>query len=284
MSDTLRGTVYSILSACCFAVLAIFIPYALAGGANTVTIMATRFPVAAVALWGMVIYRKLPLAPLSTAVAIMLVGALGYGVTSAFLVQAVHRTGAGMAALLLYLYPAMVTVLTIALGMELFSRNKLLALILSFSGMVIVLGGNAAELDYMGVLFGVLCAVFYTFYITAGAHFTKNVEPLVSTALIVSGAAILYIVSALVSGDYTTGISMTAWLAIVGCAIFCTFFSIMFLFEGIRLIGPSKVSIISTIEPVITIILAVILFNETFVPVQLLGVAMVLGSILILQR
>ncbi len=284
MSDTLKGTVYSILSASCFAVLAIFIPYAIKGGSNTVTLMSTRFVLAAVVLWSMVRYRALPLVAPRKMAAVMLIGAAGYGVTSACLVQAVGRTGAAMAALLLYLYPALVTVVTAALGMEKFSRNKLFALILSFAGMALVLGGAEVKLDYVGVLFGLLSSLFYTFYITAGAHFTKGVQPLLTTTLIVSGAAALYVFSALFSGQFTLAVSFSAWLATLGCVFFSTLLSILFLFEAIKLIGPSKVSIISTIEPVITIALAVVLLGESFVLLQSVGVAFVISSILILQK
>jgi drug/metabolite transporter (DMT)-like permease len=54
------------------------------------------------------------------------------------------------------------------------------------------------------------------------------------------------------------------------------------LFAGIRRVGPTSASILSTTEPVVTVVLAFLVFGESLGAVQLLGGALVLGAAVVL--
>jgi drug/metabolite transporter (DMT)-like permease len=53
-------------------------------------------------------------------------------------------------------------------------------------------------------------------------------------------------------------------------------------FAGLQRVGPTTASIISTAEPVVTVLLAFLVFGELLGPVQLVGGALVLGAVLML--
>jgi drug/metabolite transporter (DMT)-like permease len=53
-------------------------------------------------------------------------------------------------------------------------------------------------------------------------------------------------------------------------------------FAGLRRVGPTTASILSTAEPVVTVLLTFLVFGELLGPVQLLGGALVLGAVLVL--
>ena len=59
--------------------------------------------------------------------------------------------------------------------------------------------------------------------------------------------------------------------------------AISLFFAGLRLVGPSATSILSTFEPVVTVVLAVIVFGESLGPAQLAGGVLVLAAVLVVR-
>jgi drug/metabolite transporter (DMT)-like permease len=69
-----------------------------------------------------------------------------------------------------------------------------------------------------------------------------------------------------------------AWLG--GLALVSTVGAIALFFAGLRRVGPTAASILSTLEPVVTVALAFVVFGESLGPVQLAGGALVLLAVL----
>src|SRR5674476_1386079 len=78
--------------------------------------------------------------------------------------------------------------------------------------------------------------------------------------------------------------SATAWLAIGALALFSTVIAVTFLLVGIKHIGAAQASIISTLEPVITLGLGVTLLGESISTSQLFGGALVLTAVILLAQ
>jgi drug/metabolite transporter (DMT)-like permease len=74
-----------------------------------------------------------------------------------------------------------------------------------------------------------------------------------------------------------------AWLPLVGVGIVSTAIALQAFYAGTRRISAAQASLVSTVEPIYTIILASLLFGETLTPIQLVGGALVIGGVLIAQ-
>ena len=143
-------------------------------GATVGTLLAVRFVLAAALFWGLVLatgaarrLRTLPRRDIGLALGL---GAVGYSAQAGAYFVALKRLDASLLSLLLYTFPAMVTVAAIALGRERASRRKTGALVLASGGLVLVLAGaGAGALDPIGVLLGITAAVVYTTYILTSA-------------------------------------------------------------------------------------------------------------------
>ena len=143
-------------------------------GATVGTLLAVRFVLAAALFWGLVLatgaarrLRTLPRRDIGLALAL---GAVGYSAQAGAYFVALERLDASLLSLLLYTFPAMVTVAAIALGRERASRRKAGALVLASGGLVLVLAGaGAGALDPVGALLGITAAVVYTTYILTSA-------------------------------------------------------------------------------------------------------------------
>ena len=74
-----------------------------------------------------------------------------------------------------------------------------------------------------------------------------------------------------------------AWSPLIGVGIVSTAIALQAFYAGARRIGAAQASLVSTVEPIYTIILAALLFGETLTPIQLVGGALVIVGVLIAQ-
>jgi len=73
------------------------------------------------------------------------------------------------------------------------------------------------------------------------------------------------------------------WIWIVAIALFSTVLPIVTFMLGMERVGAATASILSTVEPVVTVALAVAIYAEALGPLQILGGALVLAAVVALQ-
>ena len=114
-------------------------------------------------------------------------------------------------------------------------------------------------------------------------HVLKDVHSLVATTYVCSAAALAYALYTSITGQLILTLPSTGWLALLGIAFFGTIVGILCFFAGINKIGPAKASIISTAEPVLTILLSALVLGEQLTLLQGIGGLLIVSSILLLQ-
>ena len=196
--------------------------------------------------------------PRRTALAAFAMGAVGYAAQSASYFAALDRIDASLLTLLLYIYPVLVMVGAVALKRESWSRRRLAALGLALAGSCWCWSapppagstGSASAL-------GVTAALVYTAYILTGDRVLSGIAPLSLTALVCCGAATTYAVATVLRGGPTSlDAGPAAWAWLVTLALVSTVGAIIFFFAGLARVGPSVASILSILEPVVTVGLA----------------------------
>jgi drug/metabolite transporter (DMT)-like permease len=283
------GPIVCLASAVAFGAMAIFGKLAYDEGATVGTLLAVRFLLAAALFWLLVAgtgaarhLRALPRRDVGLALAL---GGVGYSAQAGAYFAALRRIDAALLSLLLYSFPAMVTVAAIALGRERADGRTAAVLVLASAGLCLVLAGaGAGALDPIGATLGVAAAVVYSAYVLTSAGLTERIGPLVLSALVCTGAAATLTLAGAAGGDVRPGEVTAAgfgWLG--GLAVVSTVGAISLFFAGLRRVGPTTASILSTAEPLTTAVLAFLAFGEALGPVQLAGAALVLGAVLVLS-
>ena len=283
------GALLCLASAVAFGAMAIFGKLAYDEGATVGTLLAVRFVLAAVLTWGLVAavgtarnFRAMPRRDVGMAMGL---GAFGYSAQAGCYFAALETLDASLLSLLLYTFPAMVTVAAIALGRERANRRTTIALLVASTGLVLVLAGaSAGALDTRGTVLALAAAVVYSSYILTAEGVSARVDPLLLSALVCSGAATTLTVAGVITGDLDLG-SVSAkgygWLA--GVAVVSTVAAIALFFAGLRRVGPTSAAILSTAEPVATVVLAFLVFGESLTALQLAGAMLVLGAAMALS-
>ena len=283
------GTLFCLASAAAFGAMAIFGKLAYEEGVTVGTLLAVRFVLAATLFWLFAVasggVRDLRALPRRDAGIALALGAVGYSAQAGGFFAALERLDASLLALLVYTYPAIVTVAAIALGRERASRRTALALALASGGLVLVLAGGAGGmLDPIGTAVALGTAVIYSVYILASEGVAARVGAPALSTLICTGAATTLTLAGLVRGDLLLGSVSAAgygWLACI--AVVSTVGAVGLFFAGLQRVGPTVASILSTLEPVVTVVLAFAVFGESLGPAQLAGGVLVLGAVLALR-
>lgn len=288
VSDQRRsGFALCISSAAAFGALPIFGKIAFDHDANVVTLLFVRFAIASAVLWVMVKLSGQTPRSVSRRLVVsgLVMGAAGYGLQSTMYFAALERIDASLSALLLYAYPAMVTAIAILLGRERATPPLLAALGVATVGTLLLLNdGLGGDADTLGVLLGLGSAVCYTAYILAGDTLVASMPPLLLAALVTAGGAVSFGAYGAASRTLQFDIDGTAYAAIVACAVVGTVLSVGTLLAGIERIGASMASVLSTVEPATTVLLAVLFLDESANAVQLIGGSLLIVAIVLCQR
>jgi drug/metabolite transporter (DMT)-like permease len=280
------GALFCLASAAAFGAMGVFGKLAYDEGANVGTLLATRFVLAAALFWAFAVctgaardLRALSRRDVGIALAL---GAVGYGAQAGGYFAALERLDASLLSLLIYTFPVIVTVTAIALGREPASRRTAVALGLASTGLVLVLAGAAAgALDALGTALGLGAAVVYSVYILISEGVAARVGPLALSTLVCTGAATTFTFAGFAGGGLEpASVSATGFAWLGGLAVVSTVGAITLFFAGLRRVGPAAASILSTLEPLVTVGLAFAVFGESLGPAQLAGGALVLLAVL----
>ncbi len=279
------GSAFILASAVAFGSMTIFGKLAFDAGVGVLTLLLLRFAIAAPILWALALYKRAARPtgrhPLLAALAL---GAIGYALQSGLAFLALERMDASLLSMLIYTFPAFVTAAAIALGRETASRRRIGALLVSSSGLALVLiGAGAGTFDWIGAAMGIGAALTYTAYILLSDRVTGSIDPLPLAALVTTGAAATFAIAGLASGSVDAGFEHEGWIWLVALALVSTVSAIVLFFAGLQRVGPSTAAIVSTIEPPTTVALAFLVFGETLTLIQLAGGALVLGAVVLIN-
>lgn len=276
-----------VVSAACFGTLAVLTPLAYDAGALPLPLLAWRFVIAALLLAALSVARdrtslRVPRADLGRYAILALTG---YGAASICFFYALTFADASVVAVLLYAYPAFVTVAGWLFLGERATWQQAAAVVVTFAGcaMVVGIGSGQMHAQWQGIALGLGAAVGYTLFNLLSHRWLPGRSRLTMMAYTFGIAALLPAAGAVAMGGLG-GLSPASWqpevwwllLAIV---LVPTFAAIVLYLEGIRGLGPSQAAVISTLEPLFTIVLAWLFLGERLTATQLVGAALVLAGV-----
>ena len=297
------GVALTVTSAFAFGSGALFAKPVYSTGVDWLTLMTWRFSIGAGLSWAWVLagrrgrgaVRSLDRRTILVAIAL---GVMYTGNSSTYF-AGLETVPASLAALIVYIYPALVAVLTLRIGRRLEGRRAWAALAIAMVGVVLAIGTiDADEVPpTSGLLLMAASPLIYSVWIVLSARLagerrtgvgsagTAGADPTVAGAVMMSATASTFWIVALALGHpvLPAQVPAQAWGGIVGVGAVSTFVAIQAFYAGAHRIGAARASLVSTVEPIWTIVLAGILFGEHLAPLQLVGGALILGGVVIAQ-
>ena len=299
----LTGVALILVSAAGFGSGSLFAQPVYAAGVDWLVLSAWRFLFGAGLTWGWLLIssgRRAGLRRMDrrTIVAALALGVLYVGNSGAYY-AGLETVSPSLAALIVYVYPALVAVLSLRFGRRLEGRRAWLALGVALAGVALSLGGiDAAHAPPLsGLVLIVASPVIYSIWIVLSARLSGERQDSVgdrsadgaaattATALMMTTTAAVYWLTALASGRPVLpgAVPGEAWFGLIGVGVLATFVAIQAFYAGAQRVGAAQAALISTVEPIWTIALAAILFGIALTPVQLAGGVLILLGVLIAQ-
>jgi len=277
----LIGILLIAISAASFGTLAIFGRFAYEDGMDIFTILFLRFGVSAAFMTIILLLRKEQFPRGRILAQLVGMGALGYVGQSFSYLTAINYASAGLVALLLYLYPIFVAVLSTVFLNEKLTRIKVTALMLALFGTALTVGPAGGQMA--GILLAISAALIYSIYIIVGTNVMKHVSAVQSSTVIFASAGIVYGLLTLSNGAHFPA-SDSGWLAMLGIILISTIIPVVTFLAGLERIGPTNAAMLSTLEPVVTVLLAAWLFGERLMPIVMVGGGLILVAVILLTK
>ena len=176
------------------------------------------------------------------------------------------------------------TVAAIARGRVAPSLRAGVAVTGASAGLVLVLlAGGGGGFEVVGALLALGASLTYTTYILVSDNVIGEIDPLALALLVLTGASASFAVVGLATGSVDLALTGEAWLWLILIALVSTVVAVSCFFAGLRRVGPSEAAILSTFEPPVTVVLAFLVLGERLTVPQLLGGALVLSAVVLLQ-
>lgn len=277
--NSLTGMLLVIISAASFGTLAILGRSAYENGLDTYTLLFMRFSLAAIFMAGLMALRGETLPGGRTLLQLVGMGALGYVGQSYCYLTAIKYASAGLVALLLYLYPSFVALLSVLFLKKALNGAKLIALGMATLGAILTADPQGGQLP--GILLAISAAVIYSIYIIVGAGVMERVSAVQSSTVIFASAGAVYgILTAVNRPHFPT--TSAGWWSVGGVIVLATIIPVVTFLAGLKRVGPTEASMLSTLEPVVTVLLAAWVYSERLRPLSLLGGGLILSAVLLL--
>jgi drug/metabolite transporter (DMT)-like permease len=292
-SHPLLGAFLVVLSAIGFSIKAIFVKLAYVYAVDAVTLLTLRmafslpfFVIAAI--W---VNQNNQLVTLTKhdIITVIILGFLGYYLASFLDFLGLAYVSAGLERLILFLYPTLVVVLSLLFYRKPLKKREMLALLLSYIGIALVFQHDLEIMQQpnlwlgAGLVFG--SALSYAlFLIGSGKSIAKlGAMRFMSYSMIVACFAVLFQYFLMRPFEIAFSLEKPIYQLAFAMAIISTVLPAFLLAAGIRQIGASRASLISSIGPITTIFLAYVFLNEPISLIQIIGSFFVLIGVLLVS-
>jgi drug/metabolite transporter (DMT)-like permease len=299
----LAGIALVVASAVAFGSGGLFAKPVYAAGVDWLTLMAWRFAIAGSLAWVVLAARPGARRALAALPRRTVLATIGLGVfyvsNTATYYAGIQTVPLGLSALIVYLYPPVVAMLALRLGRPLVGRRVWTALGVALLGVVLAVGGidPAAAPPAAGLALIVASPLLYSVWIILAARHSGERSDRVGRAaeegasasavgaLMLSSTAVFYWVVCLGTGHpvLPTDVTGEAWPGILAVGVVAGYVPVQAFYAGAQRIGAAQASLVSTVEPLWTIVAAAAIYGERLQPVQLMGGALILVGVVLSQ-
>ncbi|MEQ1485053.1 DMT family transporter [Methyloglobulus sp.] len=220
---------------------------------------------------------------------IMVLGFLGYYLSSLLDFEGLTYISAGLERLILYLYPTFVVLLTAGVYRKAINRRQAFALMLSYAGILLVYADHQMQSNSPNLLLGsayvASSAMTFAIFMVGSGVLIKRIGAIRFTAYSMTVACVVTGLHFIIRhGGYPLQLPASVYGLASIMAIFSTVLPSFLMNAGIQRIGAGSASIISSAGPVGTLILAFFLLGEALTVAQLAGTCLVLIGVYVVSR
>lgn len=287
MKTQTKGIWITLLAAACFGAASPIAKGVYQYDVTVSCVLTWRFFMASILLWAYLLLFRRDLnfrLKKDQLITLAIVGGAAHFLTTQCYFSALKYVPISIQIMFFYTYPFMVNGLSILLFGEKMNRGQLVSLAAAFVGILMTVSLDDMRLNGIGILLSIGVAACQTAYILLlGRRNVAEVDSLVIGAYSSVFAFLSFFIFSLAKGELRADLALPCWAGIAGMAVFTTAVGAVALALGIKLIGGAKAAIISVFEPIEAILLGVLLFHERLTLRGMVGIALVMGAIVLVN-
>lgn len=285
MNTRTKGLLATMISAVFFGFIPLFVKTICAGGGNSVSAAFYRFFLSVPVIYIYLKAQGISMRVTRTEFAkIALITIFGYGGTAVLLFSSYNFIPSGMSTTIHFMYPVFTILGCMIFFKEKVSPLKLLCVALCFGGILLFYNGESGG-SVLGMALSFLSGVTYAFYtIYLEKSGLQKMENLKLIFYMNTVAAAMILVMALLTAQFTLRLTPLAWGTAVFFATATSLIGVLGYQIGVKCIGPQNAAILSTFEPITSVIVGVLVYREAFSARTLLGCLCVLSAVVIVAK
>ena len=285
MNTRTKGLLATMISAVFFGFIPLFVKTICAGGGNSVSAAFYRFFLSVPILYIYLKAQGISMRITRTEFAkIALITIFGYGGTAVLLFSSYNFIPSGMSTTIHFMYPVFTILGCMIFLKEKVSPLKLLCVALCFGGILLFYNGESGG-SVLGMALSFLSGVTYAFYtIYLEKSGLQKMENLKLIFYMNTVAASMILVMALLTAQFTLRLTPLAWGTAAFFATATSLIGVLGYQIGVKCIGPQNAAILSTFEPITSVIVGVLVYREAFSARTLLGCLCVLSAVVIVAK
>lgn len=221
---------------------------------------------------------------------LVILGVIGSSTTTLMLNIAFSHIDVGIVTPIHFTYPIFVTLGCVLFFHEKLSKQKIIALVIAMCGIAcfFIESLNSASFNssiLIGLILAVASGVFFAFYIIfMDKSGLKSESPFKITFYVAITSSIgMFFYGISTNQLALSSLTTKSWIISAIFAFLCTVVALSLLQVGIKHIGASEAALISTFEPITSVIFGVLLLNEKITPIKIVACILIFAGVLILS-
>ena len=213
-------------------------------------------------------------------------GMIGYYVASLFDLEALQYIDASLERIILFSYPILVLLFSMISGIERPNKMQVSAIVITYLGIILAFQSNLDINDpgtvYKGGILVFIAAITYAIYLVGTGHLASRIGSRLYNSFAMTAAAVAVIIhNSILNGFNLLTFQSEVYYYAILISIFSTVIPSYLIVAGIRKIGANNTSIIGSIGPIATILMAIVILNEKILLNQWIGTGLVIVGVLL---
>ncbi len=288
----LKGIILTMISSITFGFAFILGPMTYgAGGSDPVTLTFLRNFLSLPFLLIIALFLKIDLRITKNQLKnLIILGFIGSSTTTLMLNIAFSHIDVGIVTPIHFTYPIFVTLGCVLFFHEKLSKQKIIALVIAMSGIgcFFIESLNSASFNsstLIGLILAVASGVFFAFYIIfMDRSGLKSESPFKITFYVaITSSIAMFLYGTSTNQLALSSLTTKSWIISTVFAFLCTVIALSLLQVGIKHIGASEAAVISTFEPITSVVFGVLLLNESITLLKIVACILIFVGVLILS-
>jgi drug/metabolite transporter (DMT)-like permease len=287
MNDKVRGIGATLLSAVYFGFVPLLMKTVYAGGGNSFTAAFLRFAFSIPVLFVVLKMKGVDLRITREELKhFFIITAFGYAGTTLLVFTAYNYIPTGMTTTIHFLYPTFTVAGLMIFYREKIKASKVFCVILCLIGIIMFYNGGEGHASLIGILLALCSSMTYAFYtiFLGKSEVLRDIEPMKRLFYMHIIGAMIMLAIGLISGNLNFHMTPLSWGVMALTANLTAFVGALLYQIGVKYIGAESTAMLSTFEPITSVIVGILVYGEPMTVKIFIGCAAIIASTLIIAR